>query len=76
MEQDSSRLLRRSRRAPLGSVQLLDSPFRANQARNTAYLMFLDLDRMLRPFKINYGVPTTASPAAAGRNPPPRSAAT
>src|SRR5580700_6716378 len=54
---------------PLGSVQLLDSPFRANQARNTAYLTFLDLDRMLRPFKINYGVPTTAQPCGGWEKP-------
>ena len=27
---------------PLDAVELLDSPFRQNQARNTAYLLFLD----------------------------------
>ncbi len=54
---------------PLGSVELLDSPFRANQARNTAYLLFLDLDRMLRPFRINYGVPTTAQPCGGWEKP-------
>ena len=30
---------------PLRDVELLDSPFLANQGRNTAYLLFLDLDR-------------------------------
>ncbi|HEV3294180.1 MAG TPA: hypothetical protein VG123_34795, partial [Streptosporangiaceae bacterium] len=30
---------------PLTAVQLRASPFRANQARNTNYLMFLDPDR-------------------------------
>jgi hypothetical protein len=54
---------------PLSSVELLDSPFRANQARNTAYLLFLDLDRMLRPFRINYGVPTTAEPCGGWEKP-------
>ena len=54
---------------PLSSVELLDSPFRANQARNTAYLLFLDLDRMLRPFRINYGVPTTAQPCGGWERP-------
>src|ERR1700691_5082854 len=47
---------------PLADVQLLDSPFRDNQGRNTAYLLFLDLDRMLRPFRLNYGVPSSAQP--------------
>jgi DUF1680 family protein len=47
---------------PLQDVQLLDSPFRANQDRNTTYLLFLDPERMLRPFRINYGLPTSALP--------------
>jgi DUF1680 family protein len=47
---------------PLADVQLLDNPFRDNQARNTAYLLFLDPDRMLRPFRLNYGVPSSAQP--------------
>src|SRR5580692_13226243 len=47
---------------PLRDVELLDSPFLANQGRNTAYLLFLDLDRMLRPFRLNYGVDTQAQP--------------
>ena len=47
---------------PLADVQLLDSPFRDNQGRNTAYLLFLDPDRMLRPFRLNYGVPSSAQP--------------
>ena len=50
-------------------MELLDSPFRANQARNAAYLLFLDLDRMLRPFRINYGVPTTAQPCGGWERP-------
>jgi DUF1680 family protein len=47
---------------PLSAVRLLDSPFRANQARNTAYLLFLDPERMLRSFRINYGLPAGAQP--------------
>src|SRR6266567_3365997 len=47
---------------PLDAVQLLDSPFRLNQARNTTYLLFLDPERMLRSFRVNYGEPTTAVP--------------
>ena len=47
---------------PLDSVRLLDSPFRQNQARNTTYLLFLDPERMLRSFRINYGEPSAAEP--------------
>jgi DUF1680 family protein len=47
---------------PLSSVKLLDSPFRANQSRNTDYLLFLDPERMLRSFRINYGLPASAPP--------------
>ena len=54
---------------PLGSVQLLDGPFRLNQARNTTYLLFLDPERMLRSFRINYGEPTTAEPLGGWEKP-------
>ena len=54
---------------PLGSVQLLDSPFRLNQARNTTYLLFLDPERMLRSFRLNYGEPTTAEPLGGWEKP-------
>jgi uncharacterized protein len=47
---------------PLSTVQLLDSPFRQNQARNTTYLLFLDPERMLRSFRLNYGLASTAEP--------------
>ena len=47
---------------PLSAVRLLDSPVRANQARNTDYLMFLDPDRMLHTFRLNYGLPSSARP--------------
>jgi hypothetical protein len=54
---------------PLRDVALLDSPFRANQARNTAYLTLLDLDRMLRPFRLNYGLPSAAPPCGGWERP-------
>jgi DUF1680 family protein len=54
---------------PLRDVELLDSPFLANQGRNTAYLLFLDLDRMLRPFRLNYGVDTQAQPCGGWEQP-------
>ena len=47
---------------PLSAVKLLDSPFRQNQARNTTYLLFLDPERMLRSFRLNYGLPSAAEP--------------
>jgi uncharacterized protein len=54
---------------PLRDVALLDCPFQANQGRNTAYLMFLDLDRMLRPFLLNYGLPSSALPCGGWEHP-------
>jgi DUF1680 family protein len=54
---------------PLSDVELLDSPFRDNQARNTAYLMFLDLDRLLRPFRVNYGLSSPAQPCGGWEQP-------
>ena len=54
---------------PLKDVQLLDSPFRQNQARNTAYLLFLDPERMLRSFRINYGERSAAEPLGGWEKP-------
>ena len=54
---------------PLGAVQLLDSPFRLNQARNTTYLLFLDPERMFRSFRLNYGEPSTAEPLGGWEKP-------
>jgi DUF1680 family protein len=54
---------------PLQSVRLLDSPFKANQARNTDYLLFLDPERMLRSFRLNYGQHPTAPPIGGWEKP-------
>ena len=54
---------------PLRNVKLLDSPFRQNQARNTAYLLFLDPERMLRSFRLNYGEPSAAEPLGGWEKP-------
>jgi len=54
---------------PLDSVRLLDSPFRQNQARNTTYLLFLDPERMLRSFRVNYGEPSAAEPLGGWEKP-------
>jgi DUF1680 family protein len=47
---------------PLAAVELLDSRFRANQSRNTDYLLFVDPDRMLHTFRLNVGLPSSARP--------------
>jgi DUF1680 family protein len=54
---------------PLKNVQLLDSPFRQNQARNTTYLMFLEPERMLRSFRLNYGLSSPAEPLGGWEKP-------
>ena len=52
---------------PRADVRLLDGQFYGNQQRDLAYLLFLDPDRMLRSFLINYGLPRPPRPSAAGR---------
>jgi uncharacterized protein len=47
---------------PLSAVRLLDSPMRANQSRNTNYLLFVDPDRMLHTFRRNVSLPSSARP--------------
>ena len=54
---------------PLDAVRLLDSPFRQNQARNLTYLLFLDPERMLRSFRLNYGEPSAAEPLGGWEKP-------
>ena len=47
---------------PLAAVRLQPSPFLSNQLRNLSYLLFLDPDRMLHTFRLNYGRPSAAVP--------------
>ena len=47
---------------PLSQVRLLPSAFQQNQRRNTDYLLFLDADRLLRAFRLNYGLKPQADP--------------
>jgi len=54
---------------PLNRVELLDSPFKDNQARNTSYLLFLDPERMLRSFRLNYRQPSAAQPIGGWEQP-------
>jgi uncharacterized protein len=54
---------------PRADVRLLDGPFLGNQERNLAYLLFLDPDRMLRSFQLNYGRPSRAKPLGGWESP-------
>jgi DUF1680 family protein len=54
---------------PLAAVSLLASPFRASQLRNLDYLLFLDPDRMLHTFRLNYGVRSVAAPCGGWESP-------
>ena len=54
---------------PLRDVTLLDSAFGQNQGRNTAYLLFLDPERMLRSFRLNYGLTSAAAPLGGWERP-------
>ena len=51
-----------TRAFPISQVTLLAGAFRQNQRRNTNYLLFLHADRLLRPFRINYGLEPAAKP--------------
>ncbi|MGW7047325.1 beta-L-arabinofuranosidase domain-containing protein [Streptomyces avermitilis] len=54
---------------PLGAVTLLDGPFRDNQRRNSAYLRFVDIDRLLHTFRTNVGLPSDAEPCGGWEGP-------
>jgi len=47
---------------PLSSVRLLEGPFLADMRRTRAYLLFVDLDRLLHTFRLNIGLPSSAEP--------------
>ncbi len=46
---------------PLSAVTLLTGPFQANMTRTQAYLTFVDPDRLLHTFRLNYGIADTAT---------------
>ena len=52
----------RVRPFPLTEVRLLDGPFRDAMLRDQAYLLRLDPDRLLHTFRLNAGLPSTATP--------------
>jgi len=54
---------------PRADVRLLGGRFQGNQQRDLAYLLFLDPDRMLRSFLINYGLSTSAQPIGGWESP-------
>jgi uncharacterized protein len=54
---------------PRADVRLLGGPFLDSQLRNLAYLRFLDPDRMLRSFRVNYGLPVRAAPIGGWESP-------
>ncbi|MDA8318862.1 MAG: hypothetical protein M0030_03475 [Actinomycetota bacterium] len=54
---------------PLSAVRLLDIPFRANQGRNTGFLLFVYPDRLLRVPAQLRPPPPRRSRAAGGSSP-------
>ncbi|MFI9585379.1 beta-L-arabinofuranosidase domain-containing protein [Streptomyces sp. NPDC052236] len=54
---------------PLTAVTLLDGPFRSNMLRTQAYLAFVDPDRLLHTFRLNYGIASSAAPCGGWESP-------
>ena len=54
---------------PLPQIRLLDGPFRQAQERDKAYLLSLDVDRLLHTFRLNAGLPTDAQPLGGWEEP-------
>lgn len=54
---------------PLGAVTLLAGPFQTSTARTHAYLKFLDPDRLLRTFRLNVGLSSSAVPCGGWESP-------
>ncbi len=57
-----NRVALRARPFPLEDVRLLDGPFRHAQELDRAYLLSLDVDRLLHAFRLNAGLPSSAQP--------------
>ncbi|MFI6759725.1 beta-L-arabinofuranosidase domain-containing protein [Micromonospora sp. NPDC050417] len=54
---------------PLGAVRLLAGPFQANTARTHTYLNFLNADRLLHTFRLNVGLPSSATACGGWESP-------
>ena len=53
----------------LSEVRLLDSPFKMAQEADEKYLLSLNLDRLLHNFRVNAGLPSTATPLGGWESP-------
>ncbi len=54
---------------PLTAVSLQTGPFLSNFSRTQAYLSFVDADRLLHTFRLNYGLSSTATPCGGWETP-------
>jgi uncharacterized protein len=54
---------------PLQDVRLLDGPFRDAMLRDQQYLLDLDPDRLLHNFRVNVGLPSSATPLGGWEDP-------
>jgi DUF1680 family protein len=54
---------------PLSRVTLLDGPFKSNMNRTSAYLAFVDPERMLHTFRRNVGLASSAAPLGGWETP-------
>lgn len=54
---------------PLGAVTLLAGPFLSNTGRTQSYLGFLDADRLLHTFRLNYGLSSSATACGGWESP-------
>ncbi|WP_055553838.1 beta-L-arabinofuranosidase domain-containing protein [Streptomyces sp. NBRC 110028] len=64
-----ARALTSVRPFPLTAVTLLSGAFKDNQSRNTAYLRFVDIDRLLHTFRLNVGIASGARPCGGWESP-------
>jgi len=53
----------------LDEVRLLDGPFKTAQEADAKYLLSLDLDRLLHNFRVNAGLPSSATPLGGWESP-------
>ncbi len=54
---------------PLTAGRLLAGPFQANAGRTQAYLNYLDADRLLHTFRLNYGLSSSATACGGWESP-------
>ncbi|MDI1461395.1 glycoside hydrolase family 127 protein [Catellatospora sp. KI3] len=54
---------------PLSAVTLLAGPFLSNAGRTQSYLGFLDADRLLHTFRLNYGLSSSAAACGGWESP-------